>query len=394
MCWPLRATPNSSAGSVATVKRFAIVLLLAGLLGLWPAPSRADDCARTGVIDAYQPQVGEVADAMDQAAANQLRFDRYTTIPDLGKGWPEPTPVPGTVPPTLLKAIGLVESSWYQAAYSVPRGSFGPPLTPSGGCGYGVMQITSGMTRPGELPVDVQQRIAREYAYNIARGATMLGYKWVVTPAVGTNDPAVPEHWYFAVWAYNSWSYLNNPNNPAYPWPRPPFDGTQPRKNYPYQELVFGYANNPPYGRWPKPFPALVLPPREWVGATTPDNAPAWIPDPRSIAVSSYRVVLFAESGGAPARAIIAITDPSGGSVGWRVTGKVGDWLSYSPGTGTTPGQLTLTGNPVGLANGVYTGRVDLVGDNRPDITISVTIELRVGPFYRTFMPLVGRGRP
>ena len=377
---------------MAKVRPVIALVLAAVLLGLGPGPVWADDCAQTGVTDAYQPQVWEVAAAMDQAAANQLRFDQYTTIPDLGKGWPNPTPVPGTVPAILLKAIGQVESRWYQAAYAVPRGGFGPPLTPSGGCAYGVMQIASGMTRPGELPTDVPRRIAREYAYNIARGAVMLGYKWRFTPAVGSNDPAVPEHWYFAVWAYNSWSYRNNPNNPAYPWPRSPFDGSQPRKNYPYQELVYGYANNPPYGRWPKPSPALVLPPREWVGATTPDNAPEWVPDPRTIALSTYRVVLFAEPGGAPARAAVGITNPSGGSVGWRVVGKAGDWLTYSPGSGTTPGQLALTANPAGLGNGVYTGRVDLVGDNRPDITVSLTVEFRVGTFYRTLMPLVGRG--
>lgn len=388
----LKVTLSFGAGPVA-VRSFLVGLLLgAGFLAAWARPAAADDCAQTGVTDAYQPQVAEVAATMDQAAANQLRFDRYTTIPDLGKGWPNPTPVPGTVPAVLLKAIGIVESSWYQAVYLVPRGGFGPPLTPSGGCGYGVMQITSGMTRPGELPVDVQRRIARDYAYNIARGATMLGYKWQVTPAVGSNDPAVPEHWYFAVWAYNQWTYLNNPNNPAYPWPRPPFDGSQPRKNYPYQELVYGFANNPPYGRWPKPSPPLVLPPRETVGATTPTNAPDWIPDPRAIVLSAYRVVLFAEPGGPPAQGVLGVTDPAGGSVGWRVVGKAGDWLGYSPASGTTPGRLTLTASPVGLGNGVYTGRVDLVGDNRPEVIVSVAVEFRVGPFYRRFMPLVGRG--
>lgn len=390
----LRATRNLWAGPVPALKRLVSVLLAAGLLGLWPGPAGADDCAQTGVTDAYQPLVDEVAAAMEQAAANQLRFDEYTTIPNLGKGWPNPTPVPGTVPSILLKAIGTVESAWYQAVYSVRRGDFGPPLTPTGGCGYGVMQITSGMTRPGELPVAVQQRIAREYAYNIARGAAMLGYKWTFTPAVGSNDPAVPEHWYFAVWAYNSWSYINNPNNPAYPWPREPFNGTQPWKNYPYQELVYGFANNPPSGRWPKPSPAIVLPPREWVGTSTPNNAPDWIPDPRAIVLSAYRVVLFAEPGGTPARAVVGISSPSGGSVGWQVVGKAGDWLGYSPGSGTTPGQLTLTGNPAGLGNGIYTGRVDLVGSNRPEITVSLTVELRVGPFFRTFMPVVGRGGP
>ena len=51
------------------------------------------------------------------------------------------------VPPTLLKAISWIESSSTNAAPSVPFGSVGPVLV-SFDCGYGISQVTSGMTTP------------------------------------------------------------------------------------------------------------------------------------------------------------------------------------------------------------------------------------------------------
>ncbi len=51
------------------------------------------------------------------------------------------------VPPTLLKAIGWSESSIAQSDWNTPFGGIGPVLQ-SFDCGYGIMQITSGMTAP------------------------------------------------------------------------------------------------------------------------------------------------------------------------------------------------------------------------------------------------------
>ena len=67
------------------------------------------------------------------------------------------------------------------------------------------------------------------------------------------------ENWYFAVWGYNGFTgpganRSNHPLDPIYgSWPRTPYscgptgDGKgHNRANYPYQELVFGCAANPP----------------------------------------------------------------------------------------------------------------------------------------------------
>src|SRR3972149_1838294 len=100
----------------------------------------------------------------------------------------------GAAPCALLKAIAYVERSWHQATYSAARGSNGSTLV-SFDCGYGIMQITSGMRNRGDLPSDVQERIAIDYVYNIGWGTKMLIDKWnlapTYAPVVGDRNPAV-----------------------------------------------------------------------------------------------------------------------------------------------------------------------------------------------------------
>jgi len=202
-------------------------------------------------------------------------------LPDLESGYPEKTLVSPSIPCVLLKAIGYVESSWHQARPDVPRGDTGETYV-SSWCGYGVMQITSGMRNPGELPSDVQQKIAEGYTYNIGWGAKMLADKWNYaagdTAVVGNRDPQVAENWYYAVWAYNYWGWKNNPNNPDFPWPRQPFDGSQSRTDYPYQELVWGYAAHSPSEGGARLWEAvpLSLPTNEDIG-----SEPGWIDTPQ-----------------------------------------------------------------------------------------------------------------
>ncbi len=171
------------------------------------------------------------------------------------------------VPPTLLKAIGWIESSITQADWNTGFGAVGPALI-SFDCGHGIMQITSGMTSPldGGWPSTQQSLVATHYLYNIARGAAILVANWNASPAfrpiAGTDtggDPTIAENWYFAVWSYNGFTgpgarRSNHPLDPVYgAWPRtgyscgPLDDGYgHSRGNYPYQELVFGCAARPP----------------------------------------------------------------------------------------------------------------------------------------------------
>ncbi len=172
------------------------------------------------------------------------------------------------VPPTLLKAISWIESVTTQGSQALPFGAIGPALV-SFDCGYGIGQVTSGMTAPlGESnqPTDEQALVATHFAYNIGRGAAILSDKWNSAPEsrpiVGIDtdsDPKIIENWYYAVWSYNGFTGpgANRSNHPADPiygaWPRTPYscgpasDGlSHNRSMHPYQELVYGCMAHPP----------------------------------------------------------------------------------------------------------------------------------------------------
>lgn len=172
------------------------------------------------------------------------------------------------VPSTLLKAISWVESVTTQGAPTLPFGAIGPVLV-SYDCGYGIAQVTSGMTAPigeGGEPSDEQALVATHFAYNIGRGAAILVDKWNSAPetrpiaGIDTNsDPEIVENWYFAVWGYNGFTgpganRSNHPLDPVYgSWPRTPYscgpsnDGfSHNRSLFPYQELVYGCMAHPP----------------------------------------------------------------------------------------------------------------------------------------------------
>ncbi len=175
-----------------------------------------------------------------------------TPFPTVGAGLTEPY-----VPPTILKAIGWVESSWSQAAFAVPYGGIGPALI-SRDCGYGIMQVTSGMQNTTGEPTREQLMVAAHFAYNIARGTRILVDKWNLAtefrPIVADRNPQVIEDWYYAIWGYNGFVFVNHPLNPRFPaWPRTsyscgPFDDGfgHDRSQYPYQELVLGCMAHPP----------------------------------------------------------------------------------------------------------------------------------------------------
>ncbi len=172
------------------------------------------------------------------------------------------------VPPSLLKAISWIESVTSQGAGALPFGAIGPALV-SFDCGYGISQVTSGMTAPvGEAgqPSDQQAMVATHFAYNVGRGAAILLDKWNAAPSdrpivgIDTNsDPHIVENWYYAIWSYNGFTgpganRSNHPLDPIYgSWPRTPYscgpstDGlSHNRSLFPYQELVYGCAAHPP----------------------------------------------------------------------------------------------------------------------------------------------------
>ncbi len=134
---------------------------------------------------------------------------------EYGSGWT----TAGYIPPVLLKSIAWIESGWSQASFDplVQYGQIGPVLS-SHDCGYGIMQVTSGMQNVSGVPTLDQAMIGGHYAFNIARGARILAEKWNAAPEfrpiVGNRDVSVIEDWYYALWGYNGFAFKNHPLEP------------------------------------------------------------------------------------------------------------------------------------------------------------------------------------
>ncbi|MDE2966190.1 MAG: transglycosylase SLT domain-containing protein [Chloroflexota bacterium] len=185
------------------------------------------------------------------AAANRLfPGDEDFELPALSAGRLRSADASATIPPQILYAIAWVESKIAQAAYEVDWGTLGPPKL-SFDCGYGIMQITSTIVNDGGLPSRYEALVGTHFAYNIAAGARILAEKWNEDyfPVVGESDPRYVESWYFALWAYNGWAWINHPGNPDYDPARRPYDCNADMSgywDYPYQERVLGCVINPP----------------------------------------------------------------------------------------------------------------------------------------------------
>ena len=206
-----------------------------------------------------------------ELAGHDLLFpkDRFFSQPSIEVGTRQNRTSQDTyVPPTLLKSISWLESLTAQGAPALPFGAIGPALV-SFDCGYGIAQVTSGMTAPlGEAgqPSDEQALVATHFAFNIGRGSAILIDKWNAAPenrpiaGIDTNsDPRIVENWYYAIWGYNGFTgpganRSNHPLDPVYgSWPRTPYSCGEPndglghnRTQYPYQELVYGCMAHPP----------------------------------------------------------------------------------------------------------------------------------------------------
>lgn len=240
--------------------------LLAAFLRLPGSGSRhADACAIATTPRVYEPQDyrAQYSFLMELAAYDLLfpgdnEFGRQ--VLEQGPRSARLAVSPGHIPPVLLQSIGYIESAWQMASSIVPYGGSGPGLVASD-CGYGIMQVTSGMTVPlgadGRSPSPVQALTGTHYAYNIARGTAILANKWNdggdIRPIVGDGNPDNLESWYFAVWGYNGFVLLNHPFSERFqsavriPYSCNATDSLgHDRSQYPYQELVYGCAQNPP----------------------------------------------------------------------------------------------------------------------------------------------------
>lgn len=209
-------------------------------------------------VSGHQPFPATLAPIFTSACTNSLVTDKPTPevptvssvapkLPRIIRGYPTnlAKPVDGYIPCVLLMSVGQQESTgWKQ--FVANYGQNGNTLI-SPDCGYGITQITGAPIMTGQDSNVNRDLVAAQSTYNIGTGARVLIEKWnAITYYSGLNDPYIAEDWYYAVWAYNGFTYASNPNNASFPTNRTPFNGTQSQANYPYQELVWGWAANPP----------------------------------------------------------------------------------------------------------------------------------------------------
>lgn len=261
-----------------------------------------------------QPTRQQVEWAVDLAVHNALTVARPADYANMGLPAYSPDndiPAPalaggGTIPPQIMLGVLAQESNFDQASFHALPGIAGDPLIADyygarGGidsinynladCGYGIGQITTGMTIGSKFwgSAAAQAKIAVDYAEDIAASVSLLSAKWnqlhgYAEPIVanGGNSKFV-ENWYMALWAYNTgldpnsltgntrgcvpgpsctdaknngpgghWGlgWTNNPENTDWNPSRQPFllrtyaDAAHPG-DWPYQEKVLGWAARP-----------------------------------------------------------------------------------------------------------------------------------------------------
>lgn len=220
--------------------------------------------AGKAVTFAYTPAAGEPVDL------------RYQGLKSGGRASRTAESTANVIPPSVYKSIAWNESGWANAANQVLYGQVGPTLV-SGDCGYGIGQITSGMghlgvppAREPGVPSARQAAIGTDPLFNIAAGVQILADKWNGAPAnrpiAGNGDPTALEDWYYAIWSYNGFAFINHPLNPdrdplrgagtsfifhCYDPSAPSYQDTGAgprfqRGDYTYTELVYGCMRFPP----------------------------------------------------------------------------------------------------------------------------------------------------
>jgi hypothetical protein len=282
-----RATPTRTASAPAantTTPTCAVPRNDPGLQAVQPAGAQVDWAIQEGVRNLLTGSNGRPAGYLD------LGLPAYAPDGDF------PAPAlqgGGSVPAQVVEGILATESNWDQASPHAPRGAAGNPLIANyygtdptfttidysqADCGYGAGQVTSFMTAADTSePQSIKDKVALDYAENVAASITILAGKWNQLRGsgivVGSGDPSQLEDWYFAIWAYNTgvhpnpgngnpWGlgWVNNPINPTFPPDRQPFlrttmDDAMTPDQWPYQEQVFGWmetalqdsAGNPMY---------------------------------------------------------------------------------------------------------------------------------------------------
>jgi putative cell wall-binding protein len=169
------------------------------------------------------------------------------------------------IPSILLKVLAFKESTWRQFD------SLGNPLLggPSTHPAIGIMQVAT--YQDGDL--ETIQKLKTDIDFNIRRGADLLNEKWGFTPRIGDGDRKKLENWYFALWAYNTWSEKNNPNVLAVQ------SAQSGQTILPYQDKVINLCANPDgfLGRYITPVSITKVPIELLPKSGVPSKTVEWI---------------------------------------------------------------------------------------------------------------------
>ena len=234
-----------------------MIFLLLSALSLLFSPEQkivvAQSSTATPTWSCVQPTGVDIAFTYCDAAHNDIAQDYATPLADVSTD--------KYIPPIILKAMGGQESQWTQC------NADNTPFASASGCDWGIMQINSGMdcvAPTAQFNDETRQQIKYDYRYNIGMGTHILEQKWnwhqQNNRIIGDGSSDIAEHWYYAVWAYNTWSAANSPNpdvNPCLNWPDE-LEGCA------YQDKVWWWAAHPLMGNGQALWSAVDL--------TRPDN--------------------------------------------------------------------------------------------------------------------------
>jgi uncharacterized protein (TIGR03437 family) len=119
------------------------------------------------------------------------------------------------------------------------------------------------------------------------------------------------------------------------------------------------------------------------VGGTPPSTSPTIVASPSSLAAVSFQI-----GGANPQTQTLSISLQGGGAANFTASASTstgGQWLTVSPANGTTPGSVTVTINPAGLAAGAYQGSVSIaipLATNSP-VTLPITLTVTPAPVIK-----------
>ncbi len=109
--------------------------------------------------------------------------------------------------------------------------------------------------------------------------------------------------------------------------------------------------------------------------------SPAVVPNPQLTATPSSLAFAYQSGSGTLGSQTIAVTS-SGSAISYTAAASGGTWLSVTPASGTTPGNLAVSVNPGTLAAGTYNGTITITsaGASNSPQTVPVTLVVTAAP--------------